>query len=141
MFRKSTIIKGLIFLLVVEVLVSTGWAVWWKFWERKGEEEQTEIQPKAETTKSEVERYISEEILFLPWGFGEGEIGLKETQIMVQGMAPETVRYGASKIEVDKEGNIFIFDEVNQRIQKYSKERKGLLSLSFRETKKRTTFN
>jgi hypothetical protein len=41
-FRKSTIIKGLILLLVVGVLVPTGFTVWQKFWEAKKREQQQE---------------------------------------------------------------------------------------------------
>jgi hypothetical protein len=111
---------------VVGVLVFTSWAVWLKSKEKK-KEEQAEVKKTQETVTISKEKqkgtftenYVSKEILFLPWGSGEGEVGLKETQMLVQGMATTTVRYGPSKLEIDKEGNIYIWDIINKRGLKF----------------------
>jgi len=120
--KKAIKIRGLICLLAI-VLASKGWAT-------QG----------TETAKAknepQLEEYVSKEILFLPWGTGKGEIGLKVEEMLVQGIATETVRYGPSKIEVDKIGNIFIFDEFNKQIYKYSKEKKRLSSISLSKVEK-----
>ncbi|MEW6104127.1 MAG: hypothetical protein AB1630_10025, partial [bacterium] len=71
--------------------------------------------------------YAMREIIFAPWGSGKGEIRLGVSEVLIQGMATETVRYGPDKIEVDKEGSIFIEDAEdpkNKRILKFVKEKK-----------------
>lgn len=78
---------------------------------------------------SSVKSYGENEIVFIPWGSGENKVGLKEEQVCIQGIATQTVRYGSSKIEVDKDGNIFVFDEINSQIQKYHQQEKRLLSM------------
>ncbi len=85
------------------------------------------------------ETYEMREIIFIPWGEGKEKVGLKEVEYMVQGIATVTTRYGATKLEVDKDGNLYIWDDVagkgrdfeqvikkpkSNKILKYVKEKK-----------------
>jgi len=66
-----------------------------------------------ELAEKYLEKYVSEEILFVPWGEGEGKIGLREVEGMSQGFPTGSIdRYGASKLEIDKESNLYIWDDV-----------------------------
>jgi len=77
-----------------------------------------------------LEKYVNKEILFLPWGDGKGEVGLREVQVDLSGSARgggiETVRYGPLKIEVDKDGNIYIWNEVWGKLDSWEKEVKRI---------------
>lgn len=86
-------------------------------------------------SRSGSETYISREIIYAPWGSADGNFGLKETEMLVQGIATTTVRYGPTKIEVDIDGNIFILDYFNSRLQKFSRIGKYISSTSFSEMK------
>jgi hypothetical protein len=77
-----------------------------------------------EFAKKYLENYVSKEILFLPWGSGEGKIGLYEENMgPIQGVGPDYIyRSCATGIAIDKNLNIYLTDGINKRIQKFNKE-------------------
>ncbi len=79
------------------------------------------------------ERYVRHEIFLGKWGTGNGQIGFKEETFVssygdVAGkvVLPDT-------IAVDKEGNIYLADILNHRIQKFSPEGKFLMKIGGKE--------
>jgi hypothetical protein len=107
---KNKAIKGLVCLLAI-MFASKGWAVAKEATQGTAgaKKEKTETQT-LEVKQAQLEEYVSKEILFIPWGSEKGECGLRVSEMCVQGMETVTVRYGPSKIEVDKEGNIYIWN-------------------------------
>ena len=77
------------------------------------------------TAQAEMEQYESEVILSLPWGSGPNEIGYaKEGPEDAEGL-----RYGPTAIDVDQDGNIYIYDMVNSRVKVF--DQKGNLLKNF----------
>jgi hypothetical protein len=103
---------------------------------RKAQKREEVFATKKGQKETQLEKYVKKEIIFIPWGSGNGEIGLKVKEICVQGIATKTVRYGPSKLEVDKYGNLFILDEINKKIHKYSKDKRRLSHFSISKTRK-----
>jgi hypothetical protein len=91
-------------------------------------------------SKNMASGYVKRQLLFLPWGKGENQVGLKEEQIDMSGSARggglEVVRHGPSRIEIDKNDDIYIFDDYNNRVLKYDMAGRPLPNIPFtKETK------
>jgi len=71
--------------------------------------ERIAIQTEEAEAKEEYEMKV---LMEMPWGSGPGQLGI--------GGGGE-VAFGPSRLVVDGEGNIYIFDTANNRIQKFSK--------------------
>ncbi len=148
MFKKEFLTKGIIIVLglvLIGIIASISWTIEKKIekQEEKSKEE-VSIEQKEETKGKRVpikqeETYVMREIIFIPWGEGKEKLGLKEVEYMVQGIETVTARYGATKLEVDKDGSLYIWDDVagewyydfriikkpkSNKILKYIKEKK-----------------
>lgn len=76
----------------------------------------------ADEHKPEVKVLKGVKVIEGKWGDGPGEFGIEWNELGLPfGPFPATV--------VDKEGNIYVGDDVNHRVQKFSKDGKYLLSL------------
>lgn len=66
------------------------------------------------------ENYKKKEILFIPWGTGNNNIGLTSYKVEnSRTMQEEIMKGGPSKFEVDSKGNIYVDDTVKERIIKF----------------------
>lgn len=76
---------------------------------------------------SGLETYIQKQIIFAPWGSGIGDMGLKN----IYSLGNFRFASGPSSIRIDREGNIYIWDGINERIQKYNKNGQYLMKISY----------
>lgn len=66
------------------------------------------------------EQYVQKVIIDAKWGKGPGEFGLME----------EEGRWGPESLAIDNQGNIYMLDSINKRIQKFNKEGKYMASIN-----------
>jgi hypothetical protein len=152
MLRKRTMVATLGLILGMELMMTEpAYSAWWRFWEKKAEAETvtTQTLEKEETeTESDkmaeekgtqtveakgalLEEYVSKEIIAADWGKELGKIGIytSEKEIL-----------GPVAMDVDREGNIYIFDSVNWRVVIYNNKGSYTSTVNLEEDKIREPY-
>jgi hypothetical protein len=84
---------------------------------------------------AQVLTYTKQQLLFLKWGVGDGEIGMKETKVTPSHWHPSDTDYITPfTFGVDGEENIYILDLLNRRILVYSKKGEFLRKIETDQT-------
>lgn len=119
--RKIIYLIGLILLLGVFLAFSQA--------PSKTTENDFESKSHSNSEKSNfgVETYIQRQIIFAHWGSTENEMGLRN----IYSLGDFKFASGPSGIKIDQEGNIYIWDGVNEKIQKYDKNGKYLRKIVY----------
>ncbi len=84
--------------------------------------EQERQRREQELAENYLEKYVPKEIVFLPWGSGKGEAGVREVEWVVQGIEAKPFRFGPARIEVDKDGSVYIWNQVWGKLPDWQKE-------------------
>ncbi len=120
---KDLIIKGLIIFLVAGGLIFIDLAN-----KEKIRKKATSELANVETIKKEalLEEYIKKEILFLQWGFGKNEAGLRIIEQPFQKEESRIIRFCGAEIKIDKEEAIYILPKKWSELPSWAKEIKRI---------------